>query len=167
MAELSGLHPLFGIDLTGPFFLQIAIHPGQRQWHSRSERVTGRCPSESVAHAASRLPFASSAFGLAPIGRAGRAPSKQSRTGERWTLPPGNPNSVMPVSQSSFGAPSRKPRLTRFLGAFDISPLYELYLAFFLAYATASPSSRMMRRTAFSDATTGPPPDRSSCVTYR
>ena len=30
MAELTGLHPFFNIDLTGPFFSRIAIRPGQR-----------------------------------------------------------------------------------------------------------------------------------------
>lgn len=71
----------------------------------------------------------------------------------------------MSVSHSSLGAAARKRRLTRFSGASDISPLYELYLALLLAYATASPSSRMMRRTTFSDTVTGSSPDRSACVT--
>ena len=65
----------------------------------------------------------------------------------------------------SLGAAARKRRLTRFSGASDISPLYELYLALPLAYATASPSSRMMWRTTFSGTVTGSSPDRSACVT--
>lgn len=30
IAESSGLHPFFDIDLVRRFFSQIAIHPGQR-----------------------------------------------------------------------------------------------------------------------------------------
>lgn len=69
-----------------------------------SEWVTERWPSRSVPHAASRLLLASSAFGLVPIDQAGRPPSKQSRIGDRYTFPPGSPNSVMSVSHSSLGA---------------------------------------------------------------
>lgn len=67
---------------------------------------------------ASRLLLASSAFGLVPIGQAGRPPSKQSRIGDGYTLPPGSPNSVMSVSHGSLGAAARKARLTRFSAVF-------------------------------------------------
>ena len=49
---LPGLHPFPGIDLAGPFLSHILIHPGQRQWQPRSERILGCPPSPSHLHAA-------------------------------------------------------------------------------------------------------------------
>ena len=107
----------FGVDLTRRFLSQIAIHPGRRQRHPRSERVTGRRPSERVPHAAPRPGLASPAFGLAPIGRA--AGPRQS--GRGWAT--GRPSPVTPAGLGSLGAGARKPLPTRFSGASEISPL--------------------------------------------
>lgn len=90
-------------------------------------------PPPGVPHTAFRLSLASLVSGLVPMDYAGSPPSKQSIIGDRLTLPPGRPNSVMSVSHSLLGASAANLRPTRFSGASDISPLYELYLAFFLA----------------------------------
>jgi hypothetical protein len=64
----------------------------------------------------------SSASGCVPIDQLMTKPSKQSMTGERYTLPAGIWNSVMSVSHFSFGAAAWKSRLMRFSGARLISP---------------------------------------------
>ena len=105
---LSGLHPFLDIDLTRPFSSHILIHPGQRQWQPRSERILGRSPSLSHFHAPSSGGLAIPASGEVDTGQLGGMPSKQSTIGDRYALPAGMRNSVTSVIQSSFGLFERK-----------------------------------------------------------
>ena len=75
----------------------------------------------------------------------------------------------MSASRSRFGASARKLRATLPLGCAPISPLQELHLRLLLLWTTTRPSSRMMRRAAFSEVHPGSPPSspRSSAIHMR
>lgn len=75
-----------------------------------------------VSIATSSIVFTSCASGRMLIVQLTTLPSKQSITGDRYTLPAGMWNSEMSVSHFSLGAPAVKSRLTRFSGAGLISP---------------------------------------------
>jgi hypothetical protein len=124
---LSGLHPFPGIDLAKPSSSHILIHPGQRQWQPRPERILGWSPPPSHTHAPSGDGLAISASGGVEIDQLGGMPPEQSTIGDRHALPAGMRSSVTSVIQSSFGLFARKwclPRSSRsrLSGASEISP---------------------------------------------
>lgn len=71
---------------------------------------------------AANMVFTRSASGRVPIDQLTTRPSKQSLMGDRYTLPAAIWNSMMSVSDFSFGVAAWKSRLMRLSGAGLISP---------------------------------------------
>src|SRR5699024_278601 len=100
--------------------------------------------------AASSIPLINAALGDVLIVQLTTAPSKQSIIGDRYTLPLGMRNSVISVIHFSFILSALKLRFNTLGTAGDISPSYELYFLILIDFTRRS-SSRMMRRTIFSE----------------
>lgn len=76
--------------------------------------------------AASGIELAISALGEVDVVQLTMEPSKQSRIGERWSLPAGIENCVTSVSHRKLGSPAAKSCLTLLPGCSVTSPAQEL-----------------------------------------